>query len=250
MPLTTDMTALGLTEADLVKQLSDEERARQERVRARRTVEVDGEPIDIGEGYSELREHLRRSLEEAPGFLRAPARYTRLAPSPTTSRRSGHGERSGGGRGAAVRASDQQLSAIGFAGEWLAYHWLTERYPDQFTEDCWVSANRALAFPGALGDDGLGYDFIVPNRGGAVMYEVKSTTQDGGEIRLGESEVLTAQANSRNNRWRLLVVTNVLTTDRRIRQLRNPFAPESRGLFTFAGQGLRLLYRPDAGAGR
>jgi hypothetical protein len=82
------------------------------------------------------------------------------------------------------------------------------------------------------------------------MYEVKSTTQDGGEIRLGESEVLTAQANSRNNRWRLLVVTDVLTTERRIVQLRNPFAPERRGLFTFAGQGLRLLYRPDAGAGR
>ncbi|MGY1883959.1 sacsin N-terminal ATP-binding-like domain-containing protein [Blastococcus sp. SYSU DS0753] len=250
MPLTTDLTALGLTDADLATQLSDEEQARQERRRARRTVAVDGEPIDIGDGYAELRERLLRSLDDAPSFLQTQARYTRLAPSPTTARRSGTGEPSGGGRGAAVRASDQQLNAIGFAGEWLAYHWLAERYPDQFTDDCWVSTNRAKAFPGALGDDGLGYDFIVPTRSGAVMYEVKSTTQDGGEIRLGESEVLTAQAHSRNNRWRLLVVTDVLTTERRIVQLRNPFAPESRGLFTFAGQGLRLLYRPDVGAGR
>ncbi len=252
MPLTTDLTALGLTEADLEQQLSDEDRERQERQRARRTVEVDNTPIDIGSGYSELREQLRRSLEDAPEFLRSPARYARLAPGPTTAGRSGGGNGAGGsaGRGAAVRASDQQLNAIGFAGEWLAYRWLGERYPDEFSDECWVSANRAKALPGDLGNDGLGYDFIVPRKGGAVMYEVKSTTEDGGEIRLGESEVLTAQANARNNRWRLLVVTKAFNKDRRIIQLRNPFAPASRGLFTFAGQGLRLLYRPDGGTGR
>nr|WP_275586517.1 DUF3883 domain-containing protein [Geodermatophilus normandii] len=104
--------------------------------------------------------------------------------------------------------------------------------------------------PGDRGDDGLGYDFIVPSRGGPVMYEVKSTTEDGGEIRLGESEVLAAQRNARNNWWRLLVITNALSTERRMLQLRNPFAPMSRGRYTFAGQGLRLLYHPDDGAGQ
>ncbi|MGY1829060.1 sacsin N-terminal ATP-binding-like domain-containing protein [Geodermatophilus sp. SYSU D01180] len=251
MPATTDLTDLGLTEADLQEQLTDADRERQERQRARRTVRVDGEPIDIGNGYAQLREQLRRSLEDAPGFLASPVRYTRLAPGPTTTRRAGGGGTAGGGgRGAAERASDQQLNAIGFAGEWLAYRWLAERYPHQFTDECWVSANRAQVLPGDRGDDGLGYDFIVPSGGGPVMYEVKSTTEDGGEIRLGESEVLAAQRHARNNRWRLLVITNALSTQRRILQLRNPFAPLSRGMYTFAGQGLRLFYRPDDAAGR
>lgn len=75
------------------------------------------------------------------------------------------------------------------------------------------------------------------------MYEVKATTGDGGELQLGESEVWAAQENLRNNNWRLLVVTDALTRRRQIRQLRNPFHPKSRNEYTFAGKGLRLLYR-------
>ena len=100
-------------------------------------------------------------------------------------------------------------------------------------------------FAGDPGRDDLGYDFAVPFKGGAVMYEAKATTGAGGEFQLGESEVRTAQENLRNTNWRLLVVTQALTSRREIRQLRNPFHSQSRGEYTFAGKGLRLLYQAD-----
>jgi hypothetical protein len=193
---------------------------------------------------SELRERILASLADSPEFLRATARNAQLGQPPTTGGRGG-GQRPGVGGAPADRASDQQLAAVGFAGELLAYRWLLERYPAQVTEACWKSRNRAEAFTGDTGHDDLGYDFAVPFKGGTVMYEVKATTGDGGEFQLGESEVRAAQENLRNNNWRVLVVTNALTRHRRIRQLRNPFHPKSRGEFTFAGKGLRLLYRAE-----
>jgi hypothetical protein len=241
MLITADLDELGLSSDDLDAAQSEDEKARQRKQQERRTVDVDGTAVDVGTGFAALRDLLQASLVSNPAFLRTPARNSRLGPAPTTGgRRAGERPSSGG---PARRASDLQLNAIGFAGEWLAYQWLLERYPDRVTETCWKSRNRAAAFTGDLGDDGLGYDFALPSKGGPIMYEVKATTGDGGEIQLGESEVLTAQTNSRNNRWRLLVITNIFTTDRQIRQLRSPFHPESRGEYTFAGQGLRLLYR-------
>ena len=44
----------------------------------------------------------------------------------------------------APRPSQSQLEAIGLAGELVAYRWLASRYKDRFTDDCWVSKNRAL----------------------------------------------------------------------------------------------------------
>jgi hypothetical protein len=74
------------------------------------------------------------------------------------------------------------------------------------------------------------------------MYEVKTSQSDGAQIELGETQVLAAQKNARNELWRLLVVTNVLNENRRIRMLRNPFNPQARGHYTFVGQDLRLRY--------
>ena len=242
MLFTADLDELELTPEDLEAEKTEEELARQRRQQERRTVEVDGTGVDVGTEFAALRDLLQASLDASPAFLRTPARNTRLDTAPPAgSRRSG--ERPNRSSAGTSRASDVQLNAIGFAGEWLAYHWLLQHYPHHVDESCWKSKNRAEAFTGDLGDDGRGYDFLLPFKGGPVMYEVKATTGDGGEIQLGESEVLAAQANSRNNRWRLLIVTNVLTDDRQLRQLRNPFHPDSRGEYTFAGQGLRLLYR-------
>jgi hypothetical protein len=244
MVFTADLDELGLTADDLEAEKTEEELARQRRQQERRSVEVEGRTVDIGAGFAALRGLLEASLSASPDFLRTPSRNARLGEAPPTGGRR-FGERTNTGSGASSRASDVQLNAIGFAGEWLAYNWLLRHYPDRVDESCWKSKNRADAFTGDPGNDGLGYDFLVPFRGGAVMYEVKATTGDGGEFQLGESEVLAAQANSRNNRWRLLIVTNVLTAERQLRQLRNPFHPDSRGEYTFAGQGLRLLYRPS-----
>jgi len=57
--------------------------------------------------------------------------------------------------------------------------------------------------------------------------------------------VIAAQEKARNRQWRLLVITNVLNENRRIRMLRNPFDPVSRGRYSFVGQGLRLRYFLD-----
>lgn len=78
------------------------------------------------------------------------------------------------------------------------------------------------------------------------MYEVKSSQGEGGQIELGETQVLAAQkhARGRSDRWRLLVITEVLSENRQVRVLRNPFDPRSRGQYTFVGQGLRLRYAP------
>lgn len=242
MPETTDLRTLSLTRQDLEKELSQEEQAVRERRQERRTIHVNGQPVDVGDGFSGVRRQLEAALAANPSFLKSRAHYTGLDPAPPA-----RGDRGAGGAGttgsSTRRASDSQLNAIGFAGEWLAYRWLATRYPTQFTDACWVSTNRRGALSGSPGDDSLGYDFVLPFQGGQVMFEVKATTGDGGELQLGESEVLAAQAHARNGRWRLLVVTHVLDDERRIRLLRNPFDPDSRGLYVFAGQGLRLRYQ-------
>jgi hypothetical protein len=82
-----------------------------------------------------------------------------------------------------------------------AYKWLERLHGADFSPVCWVSAYREHAFPGA-GDDGLGWDFQVPTGRGFRMYEVKSSQRDGGQIELGETQVLAAQKNARNELWR------------------------------------------------
>lgn len=246
MPLAIDAMEIGLSEQDLQRSESEEHRILQERQRARQMVNVNGSPIDVGNGYKELRERLEASIDRNPGIITAVARFAQLEELVNSS----PGQRSGSRtttstRPVSPRASQSQLSAIGFAGELVAYKWLANRYKEQFTDDCWVSSNRAAYLTGSPGDDGCGYDFLVPSRGGAFMYEVKATTGDAGEFQLGESEVRQAQTNARNDRWRLIIVTHALTDERQLLMLHNPFNPRSRGLFVFAGEGLRIRYSPS-----
>ncbi|HVV76272.1 MAG TPA: DUF3883 domain-containing protein [Mycobacteriales bacterium] len=241
MPASVTLADLDLTEADIDAQRSEAERERLARQRARRIVEVDGQPFDTADGLSSLRDAVRNSLSAGSQFLSGGGRFAKLAEVPTST---GSGRSGGGGGGGPHREqlSDAQQRAVGFAGEWLAYAWLRAAYGELVTEECWKSSYRAVEFPGDPGDDALGYDFLVPARGGDLMFEVKATRGPAGEIQLGESEVRTAQANSRNRRWRLLVIENALTTQRRRLLLPNPFSPASRGRYTFAGQGLRLRF--------
>jgi len=247
MPMTDDPAELGLTDQDLERAESEEHRAKLERQRARQMVTLNGESVDVADNYLNLLEKLDASLEKRPGIVTTAARFTKLEELDAASRATG-GDRTERTEKtpARPRSSQAQLSAIGFAGEWVAYQWLANRHGAQFTDDCWVSTNRAVVLTGSVGDDGRGYDFLVPSRGGAFMYEVKATTGDPGEFQLGESEVRVAQANARNDRWRLLIITHALNDDRRLLMLRNPFSPTSRGQYVFAGEGLRLRYRPFA----
>jgi hypothetical protein len=225
---TDDAAALGITDDDLDRQKAEARQQRAERERQRRTVNIDDKPFDLDDGFASLRAALDEALDRTPGFLATSRRFTGLR-QPT---------RPG--------LPDQQWSlqklGVGFAGEWFAYRWLERHYGADFTPECWVSRYREQVFPGA-GDDGLGWDFEIPGRRGNWHYEVKATLGDGGRIELGETQVIAAQENARNGRWRLIVITNVTNENRQIRMLPNPFDPASRGRYQFVGQGLRLEYR-------
>ena len=66
MPLTDDLSALGITSDDLDYQKAEERRQRAERARQQRIVPIDDEPFDLNEGFGALREALARSLERTP----------------------------------------------------------------------------------------------------------------------------------------------------------------------------------------
>lgn len=78
-----------------------------------------------------------------------------------------------GHRGGDRGTSDAQRQATGFAGEYLAWHWLTARY-EEANETSWVSTNRRHLLTGDPGDDGLGYDLEVHLGRNPLMFEVKA----------------------------------------------------------------------------
>lgn len=148
---------------------------------------------------------------------------------------------------------------MGFAGEWFAYRWLERQYGADFSPECWVSGYRERVSPGT-GDDSLGWDFEIPGRRGNWYYEVKTTLAEGGRIELGETQVIAAQENARNRRWRLLVKTNVMNENRQIRMLPNLFDPATAAgiassarvcVWSTAGRDRRYLcQRRDGGTAR
>lgn len=247
MPESDDLAELDLTDKDLDAERASERRRRDEAARKRRTLTVDDTAYDLDGGLVRFSSLLSASLSQTPGFLATSNRPSRLkAIGPPGSSRGGSGGGAGGSGGGSDRGlTDTQRAAVGFAGEWFAYQWLAKVHGSDLTPECWVSAYREEMYSGA-GDDGLGWDFAVPasNKGGTryQYYEVKTTTTDGGQLELGETQVRAAQQFARNESWRLLVITNVLSYQRRLHVLRNPFHQKSRGLYDFVGQGLRLRY--------
>jgi hypothetical protein len=242
MQATDDADALGLTPDDLDRQKAEVRQQRAERARQRRTVNIGDKPFDLDDGFASLRAALDDSLDRTPGFLTTPRKFAGLREIDGRPGQGGRGGGGGSGGGFASELSSLQKLGVGFAGEWFAYRWLERHYGVDFTPECWVSRYRESVFPGA-GDDSLGWDFEIPRRRGSWYYEVKTTLGEGGRIELGETQVIAAQDNARNRRWRLLVITNVMNENRRIHMLPNPFDPASRGRYHFAGHGLRLEYR-------
>lgn len=249
MALTLDPAKLGLKSDELTEQESAEADARAARARAASQIEFLGRKIDLEESMSSLVDSVSLFLSTEPLTLES---AYRTSPIQVIADRGGRAGTVGTGQagrrtGPVVpRLSQAQTSGIGLVGEMIAYHWLVRRDPGLVDETCWKSGNVRHVFQGATGDDGLGYDFEVPRKGGSVMYEVKATKGDAGIIELGETEVRCAQENSRNDRWRLLVVENVLSESPRIHLLPNPFHHNSRALFEFVGNSVRLRFQLGA----
>ncbi|MGC4938525.1 protein NO VEIN domain-containing protein [Kribbella sp. DT2] len=243
MPRSTALDDLGLSETDLASLVTEQQAVRDAKLRADRQIEVHGEVVDLDLRMTAFVEKIEANLKAAPTSLGTPYRVTNLQVLAETGR--DRKRSSGGGlmSGPPARLSDTQRQAIGLAGELTAFYWLQAKDRSPVDETCWKSTNVALAFEGALGDDSLGYDFEVARRHGSVMYEVKATTGDAGTIELGESEVACAQEYARNDRWRLLIVEDVLSLQPRVLMLPNPFRRDSRAKFRFVGNGVRLRFK-------
>ncbi|MER6125390.1 hypothetical protein ABT173_22700 [Streptomyces sp. NPDC001795] len=249
MPTTTDPGQHGLTIVDLDRVRHAAEHERRERERRRRTISVSGREFDVQSGdFAELTAELQRALDKGavPGLAGGRAIFTRPRPLEPAGRTSATGRRRGGGHSGAADAglSPAQREAIGYVGEWYAYQWLRGHYSAGVDETSWVSSNRRKAFPGPPGDDSLGFDFKVGSGKRPMMFEVKATQGDGGQIELGESEVRAAQQHAGSERWRLLVITSILAPERvNIQMLPNPFSKDGRGRYREEGGALRFSYR-------
>jgi Protein NO VEIN, C-terminal len=238
MPRTIDAGALGLRAQTLTQAAAEANQERLERARQRRIIVVDGAEVAVeGGDYQYLYEAMKSTVGDSDPFPDRSTRFTslaELADQPPTPR--GNGTRGGYGHYDAERSmSTEQRQAVGFAGEWLAYQWLCHRYSTMSPES-WVSSYRRHVFAGVPGDDDLGYDFrVVMARD--LFFEVKATVGEFGEFELGESQVREAQHHARGDRWRLLVISHVLESERRsLEVLPNPFSRRGRGRFRLVGR--------------
>ncbi|MFH9330361.1 sacsin N-terminal ATP-binding-like domain-containing protein [Streptomyces althioticus] len=244
MPASADPAVQGVTAAELESGRMAADSARAQREHRQRIVIIGGKELDVHTGdFGELTAELQRALDADPQLLGNRNVFASLTPVGPGRRGASPSGRGGAGRGEPRRLSAAQREAIGYAGEWFAYQWLCRNYLAT-NETSWVSTNRRKFFPGPPGDDGLGYDFRVGNGRQPLLFEVKASQGEGGQIELGESEVQAAQRNIGSDRWRILMVTSVLEPSRlRVAMLPNPFSARGRDLYREEGGALRFSYR-------
>ncbi len=247
MPSTDDLGGLGLDEGDLDAAVTEQQRARDAKVRADQQLSVHGQVVDLDASLNDLVAMVRGNLDTDPASLNTPYRSADLQIMGDSTKKRG---RSSGGTSSTPplsRLSDPQRQAVGLIGEMTAFHWLLAKDRHSIVDEtCWKSTNVSHVFEGLQGDDGLGFDFEVPRKGGSVMYEVKATSGDAGMIELGETEVNCAQEflrGSQANRWRLLIVEDVLSVQPRVLMLPNPFTRDNRAKFRFVGNSVRLRFK-------
>ncbi|MGC1237554.1 MAG: DUF3883 domain-containing protein [Acidimicrobiales bacterium] len=247
MIATADPAAVGVT----VDQLETAESAatvmRVERERERRIVRIGEQDIDVGpraDNMAALIDVLQSNVNANPAAIAGPNRVSDLGLVLDTRSRGWAG--GGGGSWDSMGGlSDEQRQALGFAGEWLAYQWLSRIYPEA-NESSWVSTNRRRVFAGDPGNDSLGFDFRVERTRQPIMFEVKASRDGPGVFTLTDSEIREARRHARDGRWRLLIVPYVSDPARcRVLRIPNPFEAGAEGLFRAEGDGIRYRYRLD-----
>lgn len=239
IPMTLDHSELGLSAADLAAGKASKSASEQQRRLRRSELAFESRMYDTAsDELHDLADAIDASVSD--DFLRTRATLTKLAdiaPSkPGPSRTSGGG--SSGSRGA-QKPTDEVTSAIGLAGEILAYRWLQETYPET-TPDSWVSRNRRFQLGGHPGSDSLGYDFRIARNNETLLFEVKATKTDEYEFDIGESELRAARA-TRRGWYRIIFIRSVLTpADRELLVLPHPLGPS----YAQVNQGIRLRFDP------
>ncbi|WP_127430589.1 sacsin N-terminal ATP-binding-like domain-containing protein [Rhizobium anhuiense] len=248
MPLSINLTQLGLTPDDLQRDAIEAREAKRKVEVARRTIPFAGEDLDAGAGDFVRRfEALAAAeIEKGDDWLtrsRAPRLRVQEQRVPGTPGRGGTG--GGGGQSWRTQPPEAVKTAMGIASEWLAREYLRRRHPREMSDACWVSSNRISFCTGSAGDDSLGYDFRVVTERNEWLYEVKSAMDAGGEFELTarELEVAGSASLERKRRYRILYVPFVFDPAQwRVLPLSNPAAPITRDRFQVV-RGGSVRYR-------
>ncbi|MGW3421314.1 sacsin N-terminal ATP-binding-like domain-containing protein [Streptomyces phaeochromogenes] len=241
IPLALTGEGLGLTSAQLDQAAQQEQRERRLRQDARRHIVVDGRTMSAEEDhFTHLVDAVRAGL--TPEFLGSSGEPSLTELAPAAQRVPDNG-RPGFSAGRQTKLSDTQAAAVGLAGEIAALEWLKSRY-DGVDDSVWVSGYRNQILGDALGDDSLGYDFIVEQRRARLLFEVKSSAGGAGEFLLSPTEITRARSLKKRETYHVLYVAHALDSDmRRIYLLPNPLDPRSARYFRSVGEGLRYRFQ-------
>ncbi|MCE8546450.1 DUF3883 domain-containing protein [Ruegeria pomeroyi] len=243
MPLSLELSALGLSEDDLNEDNVKTKEDRETKLREARMVAFNGNVLDPREvDLLALAEELKQAL---PTKLLS-ARFGLVAELAEVKNQKGdnnQGHRDRGGRkGRNPRAPEEKTELIGQLGELVVYHWLRKIFPKQDIDSAWRSKNGSL-ITGREGDDGLGFDFEVSYGNQTWQIEVKASSDDPRAFELGETEVRAARlaAQPRNGmQYRIVYVSYVTDPDQTaVEMLPNPLTEDGERLFTLLGEGIR-----------
>jgi hypothetical protein len=179
------------------------------------------------------------------------ASRTLLPSAPGTGRNAGRG-RSGAGGGTGQARREPEL--VGDLGEAFVHEWLLSVLGADYGPDCWRSRSRErYGLP--PGDDGLGFDFKVPDPGGILFHrpassfhiEVKATSTDGrGPFPMSRPEWEEARR-CHVEAHAIYVIVRVFNadTDPRIGDIIvDPFAAHGRGEIRLADRDLWVTVAP------
>ncbi|MGV8968374.1 MAG: DUF3883 domain-containing protein [Cellulomonas sp.] len=241
MPRTVDLQQLGIDPSETDPKAL-QARARAERARERDSVRVGGQRFDTsGDGLVDLLDMVKGTI--GADFLGTSTQVSALFPLASAVLH-GPGSRAKPASPREIHTSgpsNSVTSAIGLAGECLAYGWLTHQYKEA-TPRSWVSGNRVQGLGGESGDDTLGYDFVVHRRSGSVYFEVKATVTDELAFDIGESELRFART-ARKDKYRILFVRQVFSKPK-ILVLPNPLDARFADSYQQVNQGIRFRFAP------
>ncbi len=248
MATTITLKDLGLDEADLNARRKQEETARLEDLKEKRTITFGTISVDGGApGRLQLvAEALDRALSSKAFQARSGA-ATLLPIGP------GIGGDGGGGSSQKppVRdpeySSEEQRVLLGFAGECAAYRHL-KRTIRNFSDKHWISSIGRIFLGLPATDDRDGCDFHVPRaRGPDLFFEVKAHTGDPGYVDLERSQVEAAisMADGTSGIWTILYVPHVRNPEMiSVQELPNPYTEDGRRLYRQRGrEAVRLEMR-------
>lgn len=237
---TLDLAVHGLSLKDLDREKQLEKERKEESERARNRVHFDG--LDFDASARDFPARFAQAAQEAFAAAdwrnRTSLRPVRLILQPEVPPSAGGG---GGGKKMSKpppKLPEAMRSAIGLAGELLAFEFLKAKHRRHFNDTCWVSENRASLFS-EKGSISEGCDFRVATTEREYLYEVKATPYDGCEFELSDAEYRTAAAAAEqpSKDYRILFVQYAFDPARcRVLELPNPAGRKTHENFRIMGR--------------